>query len=404
MNKRILSVGELTSLVKKVLEEEHLLADLWVRAEISNFKKHTSGHMYFSLKDKTSSIRAVMFKSRTWQLHFEPKDGMDCLVRGYVSLFPRDTTVQFYVEEMIPAGVGLQHLALEELKKKLQEKGYFSPQRKRPLPLLPKGIGVVTSPVGAALRDIHQVIQRRYPGMPIHLFPALVQGEKAIDSIIQGVQELGQRDDLDVIIIARGGGSLEDLAVFNGEKLAEVVFHCPKPVISAVGHEIDVTILDLVADARASTPSAGAEMAVPVKKELQQRVVKYQERLLSSVQNRLEREKMRLAFLQNSAVINKPNRWLNPFYEEIIQQEKNLFKNIEYIVGKKAHGLELAAFKLEALSPLAVLKRGYSIAMNKEGRVIFDSRQVENDQQIELKLHLGKLQCLIIGKEDEPDE
>lgn len=308
--RRIWQVGELGTLVQRVIDNEPVFGNLWVRGEISNFKKHTAGHLYFSLKDNQASVRAVMFKSRAWSLNFTPTDGMDCLVRGYLSVYPRDTMLQLYVEEIIPAGVGLQHVLLEELKKRLGEKGYFATERKRPLPFLPRAVGVVTSPVGAAIRDIFQVIRRRYPGMPVIVYPALVQGEKAAPRVARGIEVLNDTAEVDVIIVARGGGSTEDLAVFNSEIVAEAFFTSQKPIISAIGHEIDVTIADLVADLRAPTPSAAAELVVPVKRELEKRIEKMREGLSQAVESRLEREKMRLAYLADAGVMKRPDRWL----------------------------------------------------------------------------------------------
>lgn len=405
MNKtKILSVSELAAMLHKIIDEQPQLSNLWIRAEISNFKRHTTGHLYFSLKDENSSIRAVMFKSRAWTLNFTPRDGMDCLVRGYISLYARDVGLQFYAEEIIPAGIGLQQIQLEEMKKKLQGKGYFAAERKRPLPLLPKGIGVVTSPVGAAIRDIFKVIRRRYPGMPVILYPALVQGEKAAQTLAEGINTLGLQEEIDVIIVARGGGSAEDLGVFNSEAVAEAVFKCPKPVISAIGHEIDFTITDLVADVRAATPSAAGELAVPVKEELLKALHKNGERLYHVMANRLERERMRLGFLAGSGVMKRPERWLNGYQEELAKNEVLLFNLLEELSQSKGLELQALAGKLQALSPLATLARGYSICKNKKGLIISDSHQVEIQEQVEIRLFSGQLECIVVKKEDRPHE
>ena len=290
MNKKIYSINELSLLIKGIMDNHPVLSALWVRGEITNFKRHSSGHLYFSLKDEHSNIRAVMFRSRAMKLKFMPRDGLDCLVRGYISLYPKETSLQFYAEEIIPAGEGLQSIALAELKEKLQKKGYFSPERKKPLPHLPRGVGVVSSPVGAAIRDISRVINRRYPGMPIILYPTLVQGEKAAETVAEGIRILNEREDLDVIIVARGGGSTEDLYVFNSEIVADAVFHSTKPVVSAIGHEIDFTVTDLVADLRAATPSMAGELVVPVKVELEQMLTKQKGRLFHLLKIRLDKE------------------------------------------------------------------------------------------------------------------
>ncbi len=401
MNKaKVISVSELAVMLQKIIDEEPALANLWVRAEISNFKKHSAGHLYLSIKDEKSSIRAVMFKSRAANLKFIPKDGMDCLLRGYVSVYSRDVMVQFYIEEIIPAGLGMQHIAIEELKKKLQGKGYFAAERKRPLPFLPKGIGVVTSPVGAAIRDICKVIERRYPGMPVVLYPALVQGDKAAESIAAGIEALGLRDEIDVIIVGRGGGSIEDLGVFNAEIVADSVFLCPKPVISAVGHEIDFTITDLVADLRAATPSVAGELAVPVKSEILKALDKFNEKLYHVLESRFEREQMRLGYLTESAVLKRPERWLGEYQEELDKKDFALSDFLDRLYQEKQQELQRLAGQLQALSPLATLARGYSISKDEKGRVVNDSRKVNINDKVEIQLYSGKLGCIVTYRED----
>jgi len=398
---KIFTVSEVSKLILKILDDHPLLGNIWVRGEISNFKKHTSGHLYFSLKDEQSSIKAVMFRSRAWTLNFSPQNGMDCLLRGYISLYPRDTQLQFYVEEIIPAGVGLQQIALEELKKKLQTKGYFNPERKRKLPLLPIGVGVVTSPVGAALLDIQKVIGRRYPGMPIIVYPTLVQGEKAAQSVAQGITVLGKRDDLDVIIVARGGGSTEDLQVFNAEIVADAVFNCPKPVISAIGHEIDITVADLVADVRAATPSMAGELAVPLKEEILNNLMRQRQRLENLLKHRLEREKVRMAYLAEAGVMRKPDRWLNRYYDELSRLETKLTDLGIKLYQEKKRQLEVLVAKMQILSPLATLSRGYSICRDEDGTIITRSEQVTPGERVNIQLSRGRLHCLVQEKEEE---
>lgn len=401
---RVYSVAELSQVVQRTIDNQPLLGDLWVRGEIANFKKHSSGHCYFSLKDKNSNIRAVMFRSRAWKLNFLPKDGMDCLVRGYISVYPRDTMLQLYAEEIIPAGVGLDFLALEELKKKLQLKGYFAPEHKQKLPFLPKGIGVVTSPVGAALRDINKVIRRRYPGMPLILYPATVQGEKAVDPIVEGIQRLNAREDIDVIIVARGGGSVEDLYVFNSEAIADAIFTATKPVISAIGHEIDFAITDLVADVRAATPSMAGELAVPVKAELIEGLNKLQDRLSYGLANRVEKERTKLAFFAETGVMKRPERWVDNYRERLAQLEFQLFKQMDKFYQQKAQTFRVSVSKLQALSPLSTLARGYSICKNIEGSIINNSQGCEIGDKLDIQLYQGKLACVVTGKEDYHEE
>lgn len=397
---KILTVSELAFIIEKMLDHPPL-NQLWIRGEISNFKSHTSGHLYFSLKDKSSSIKAVMFKSRTWTLNFQPKDGMDCLVRGYVALYSKETVVQLYVEEIIPAGKGLQHVALEELKKKLQDKGYFAQERKRSLPSLPRMVGVVTSLAGAAIKDIYHVIQRRYPGMPVVLYPALVQGEGAPVRLAEGIKKLGQKEEIDVIILARGGGSSDDLGAFNNELVAEAVFNSVKPIISAVGHEIDYTIADLVADVRAATPSVAGELAVPIKQDLLKSIYKLHDRLKLVMENIIDREKMRLAFLANNNMIKRPERWTAKYLEDLAAKETRLIQKYEDFASGKKQELAVLSGKLDALSPLATLARGYSICKDKQGRIVADARNVELNESVAVQLNKGLLECTVLWKVEE---
>jgi len=400
MNKKIYSVSELSAFIKSLFEQNAILSNLWVRGEITNFKKHTSGHLYFSLKDQNSNLRVVMFKGRAGSLQFTPRDGLDCLVRGYISVYPKETSLQFYAEEMIPAGQGLQSIALAELKEKLQKKGYFAPERKKPLPLLPRGVGVVSSAVGAAIRDISRVVQRRYPGMPVILYPTLVQGEKAAETVAEGIRVLSGRDDLDLIIVARGGGSTEDLAVFNSEIVADAVFQSAKPIISAIGHEIDFTVTDLVADVRAATPSMAGELAVPVKAEILRMLAKQQERLFYLVEARLNKERMRLSYLTETRIIKKPDRWLDKYREEVNKKEEQLHSKIQHILQRAQANLAVSAAKLDSLSPLSTLARGYSICLGADGHILTNAKNAAVDEKVKIRLYAGSLECTVLAKEE----
>ncbi|MDD2211420.1 MAG: exodeoxyribonuclease VII large subunit, partial [Clostridia bacterium] len=400
MNKKIYSISELSLLLKGIMDNHPVLSGLWVRGEMTNFKHHSSGHLYFSLKDQQSAVRAVMFKSRASKLNFKPRDGLDCLVRGYISLYPKETSLQFYVEEIIPAGLGLQSIALAELKEKLQKKGYFTQERKKPLPLLPIGIGVVSSSVGAAIRDISRVVRRRYPGMPVILYPTLVQGEKAAETVAEGIKTLNYRDDLEVIIVARGGGSAEDLHVFNSELVAEAVFNSVKPVVSAIGHEIDYTVTDLVADVRAATPSMAGELVVPVKAELEQILSKQKERLFHLLNTRLDKEKMRVSYLAEMSILKRPERWLDKYKEELSKDEERLHTCSENLLNTYQQKLSLIAGKLQSLSPLATLARGYSVCKNEKGVILTDVQKVALQEKIEVQLYSGCLRCEVLEKEE----
>jgi exodeoxyribonuclease VII large subunit len=400
MNKKIYSVSELSFFIKNIFEQNAVLSNLWVRGEITNFKKHSSGHLYFSLKDQNSNMRVVMFKGRAGSLQFTPRDGLDCLVRGYISVYPKETSLQFYAEEMIPAGLGLQSIALAELKEKLQKKGYFAPERKRPLPVLPTGVGVVSSAVGAAIRDISRVVQRRYPGMPVILYPTLVQGEKAAETVAEGIRVLSERDDLDLIIVARGGGSTEDLAVFNSEIVADAVFHSAKPIISAIGHEIDFTVTDLVADVRAATPSMAGELAVPVKAEIVLMLAKQKERLFNLLNARLNKERMRLTYLTETRIIKKPDRWLDKYREEVNKKEEQLHSKLQNILQRTQANLAVYAAKLDSLSPLSTLARGYSICLGADGHILTNAKNAAVDEKVKIRLYAGALKCTVLAKEE----
>lgn len=400
MNKKIYSVSELSFFIKNIFEQNAVLSNLWVRGEITNFKKHSSGHLYFSLKDQNSNMRVVMFKGCAGSLQFTPRDGLDCLVRGYISVYPKETSLQFYAEEMIPAGLGLQSIALAELKEKLQKKGYFAPERKRPLPVLPTGVGVVSSAVGAAIRDISRVVQRRYPGMPVILYPTLVQGEKAAETVAEGIRVLSERDDLDLIIVARGGGSTEDLAVFNSEIVADAVFHSAKPIISAIGHEIDFTVTDLVADVRAATPSMAGELAVPVKAEIVLMLAKQKERLFNLLNARLNKERMRLTYLTETRIIKKPDRWLDKYREEVNKKEEQLHSKLQNILQRTQANLAVYAAKLDSLSPLSTLARGYSICLGADGHILTNAKNAAVDEKVKIRLYAGALECTVLAKEE----
>ena len=391
---QIYTVSQVAGLVHSALQREPALAQLWVRGEITNYKRHGSGHLYFSLKDTDTVIRAVMFKGHASKLNFEPVNGQDCFFRGYVGLYPRETQLQFYVEAILPAGIGEEALALEALKKLLQAKGYFAAENKKTIPHLPQAIGVVSSATGAVIRDIQKVLWRRYPGMPIFLYPAAVQGKEAVDSLVLGLRAM-EEAPVDVVIVARGGGSAEDLSAFNTEAVATAIFECSKPVISAVGHETDVTIADLVADLRAATPSMAAELAVPIKDELLRALTDREERLRSSLLRQLDRSEERLQRAIGSVALDQPLRWLDPKRERLQRAEEKLLQQIERIIQDKHGILQKEAARLNALSPLATLGRGYTVCRNAAGQVILQSDQVAIGEFLDLNLAKGRLKCQV---------
>ena len=435
------SIRELTRRIKNTIEADAALQNIWVRAEISNFKHHTSGHMYFTLKDETSRIRAVMFASRSMRLRFIPEEGMRVLARGSVSVYERDGQYQFYVEEMQPDGIGNLYLAFEELKRKLESEGLFAAERKRKLPFFPRAIGVLTSPTGAAVRDILTTLRRRQPSVKVIVFPVVVQGRDAVPSIVRAIQIMNERNEVDVMIVGRGGGSLEELWAFNEEAVARAIAASRIPIISAVGHETDFTIADFVADLRAATPTAAAELAVPHRLELKQQLFSMERRLKQALFYRLEQNRIRLERLRRSPVLMNPKRQL----QEPLERLDRLHARLRFAMKTRiAHGKErhrslqralvshhpgreieqaiqrrkVAVTRLrqavygvlqskrmlwqarlrhlDALSPLKVMERGYSVTYDEHKQKIIKSvTQVQLGDLIKVMLRDGELDCQV---------
>jgi len=394
-DRQLLTVLELTRYVKRMLDDDRLLQSVWVQGEISNFKWHHSGHIYFTLKDEYSQVKAVMFRSYANRLRFRPENGMQVIVQGNVTVYERDGVYQLYAAAMEPAGLGALHLEFEQLKRRLAAEGLFDEALKRPLPRLPRVVGLVTAPTGAAIRDMITVSRRRFPGVRLILAPALVQGPGAAESLVRGLRLLSRVPEVDVIIIGRGGGSLEDLWAFNDEGLARAIRACPVPVVSAVGHETDFTIADFAADLRAPTPSAAAELVVPSRSELQGVVDGLRIRLATAARRAVERKRVRLRSLAERPVLQRPQGRLL----QDRQRLDDLARRLEYVGGSllAARRRELGALagRLEALSPLAVLARGYAIARTMEGQVVKEAAQVQPGDRINLLLHKGSLRCQV---------
>lgn len=307
---RIFSIKDLNRYIRMKMDSDSLLSDVWIRGEISNFTHHSSGHMYFTLKDEGSRIKAIMFASHNQRLPFRPKEGSRVIARGNVTVYERDGQYQFYATQMQPDGIGSLYLAYEQLKEKLEKEGLFAADRKRPIPEFPETIGVITSPTGAAVRDIMTTLERRYPRARIILAPVLVQGKGAAPSIVKAIRTMNELDEADVLIVGRGGGSLEELWAFNEEMVARAIRASHIPVISAVGHETDFTIADFAADLRAATPTAAAELAVPHAGELKARLQQRERLLLQLLQQRVKRSRQQLASLQRSPVLLHPRRYM----------------------------------------------------------------------------------------------
>lgn len=363
----LLSVGMLNEYVKGLLEQNEVLSDVWVRGEISNFTNHyKTGHFYFSLKDERGAISAVMFRSYAQRLPFVPQNGMKVILHGRVSLYVTGGQYQINADAMQPDGVGGLYLAFEQLKAKLQAEGLFDESRKKPLPRIPMRIGIITSPTGAAIHDMINVLGRRFPSAGILLYPALVQGAGAPASLIAGMNYFNQKNNVDVIIIGRGGGSMEDLWAFNDEALARTVAASRLPVISAVGHESDFTICDFVADRRAPTPSAAAELAVPDTDDLKRLLRGYEDRLGIAVNMHLSQRRDRVARLASSRVLTAPDRFVDDCRMRVGDLALRLDRAADHKLTRAKGDFARAAAQLDALNPLAILTRGYAVVRSGE--------------------------------------
>ena len=386
MAPQVLSVGQLNEYIKMLMDGNHLLSDVLIRGEISNFTNHyKTGHFYFSLKDENALIRAVMFRTYAGHVRFVPENGMKVIVHGRVSVFPRDGQYQIYVDEMLPDGVGALYLAFEQLRKRLESEGLFDPARKRRLPPYPERIGIVTSPTGAAVRDMIQILGRRFPAARVILYPALVQGSGAPESLIKGLSCFAEQIPVDLIIIGRGGGSTEDLWAFNDEALARAVAASPVPVISAVGHETDYTICDFAADLRAPTPSAAAELAVPDAAELKGLLQGSEEQCTLRMTALLERLSARLALSAGADVLRSPRRYLDERAMAVAFLEKRMIHAAEGRAEQARAALCAAAAQLDAMNPLRVLSRGYTAVFDGEGQPVTRAACLEKGQAISIR-------------------
>jgi len=435
--RHILTVSDLTSLIKSTLEDTFY--DVWVEGEIYNLRIHTSGHVYFTLKDNSSQIKAVLFRSSARLLKFIPQDGMHVLCRGRITIYESRGEYQIIVDYMEPKGVGALLIAFEQLKEKLAAEGLFDEARKRPIPILPKKIGIVTSPTGAAIRDILKVIDRRFANVEIIIAPASVQGERAAPEIVEAIADLNNMGDIDVLIVARGGGGIEDLWPFNEEIVARAIYNSRIPVISAIGHEIDYTIADLVADLRAPTPSAAAEMVVKNKEDIQGKIETLHSRLLYAKKTFLDKRRERLYALSHrvlspareinrhiqrlddieSRLASAMGRFIkdrrhhvaglskdiwafNPGHRILFHRQRleayinPLIKNTVHLIAIKKNLLQGLAAKLDSLSPLAILARGYSITRKLPSLAVVTSpADVQRGDMVDIRLHEGNITCIV---------
>ena len=392
--KPVLTVSEVTNIIRNLFDTNELLRKVYIKGEISNFKHHLSGHMYFTLKDERSQIRCVMFKNSNILLPFIPENGMNVIAFGYISIFAKSGEYQLYVEDMQPDGIGALHVAFEKLKARLDKEGLFATERKRPLPFLPKKIGLVTSPTGAAIKDLLTVIKRRFPNVDIVIAPVLVQGRGAADEICSAIFELNNLKDLDVIIVGRGGGSIEELWAFNEEKVARAIANSKIPIISAVGHETDYTIADFVADKRAPTPSAAGEIAVPEKRMLKNEIRHISLRLINGIFNYINERRQKLEYLKRAPVFKRPETYVNNYRLIIDQLFKLLQKDVDIYISKQKSILNHNITRLEALNPLSILKRGYSVCIHADtNNVVKQLNDVEIGDPVVILLSDGSLLC-----------
>lgn len=390
-----ITVTDLNKYIKNKIDGDEMLNNVLVKGEISNFKNHYTGHMYFTLKDENSLIKCVMFKSYTTHLSFMPKDGMKVMVLGSVAVFERDGVYQIYAKAMKEDGLGSLYTAYEELKKKLEQEGLFAESHKKKIPFMPKTIGVLTSNTGAVIRDIINVSTRRNPGVHIRLYPVPVQGPGAAEKIAEGIKFMNENKLADVLIIGRGGGSLEDLWPFNEEIVARAIYDSKIPIISAVGHETDFTIADFVADLRAPTPSAAAELAVPDIFEVKQKIINYQDRSKLALKKKIEIMKLRFEKIMKSRIFTDPMRKVmdnSIILDDYMKRLENAMKEIK--TEKKNKYTELVT-KLDSISPLKTLIRGYSLT-EKDGKIIKRATQIDKGDIITIKFSDGEKNAEIL--------
>jgi len=390
-NEQAFSVTQLNEYVKMLIDSDEILQSAAVCGEISNYKHHyATGHLYFTLKDERSAVKCVMFARDASRLRFEPENGMTVTAWGRVSVFPRDGAYQLYIGFMSPSGLGEQYYAFEMLKQKLSAEGLVDSARKKPLPRFPRKIGIVTSPTGAAVRDLYNVLTRRWPVAQIELYPALVQGSGAALSLRKGIEYFDSKNEVDVVILGRGGGSGEDLSAFNDEALARAIAASSIPIISAVGHETDVSISDFVADLRAPTPSAAAELAVPDMREYSAAISAQLARIKGIVSQRIEFGEARLKTLSESSVLKSPERYFDIKFNELDHLSERLSDKYGDILNSSGSRFASLVAKLDALSPLSVLSRGYSIA-TKDDKTVSSVNELSSGDELELIFNDGKV-------------
>lgn len=385
------TVSQLNSYMKRVIDGQTALNDIWIKGEISNFKQHYSGHLYITLKDDGGVLKAVMFKSAAVYLNFQPEDGMKVLARGRIGVYEQSGTYQLYINEMTPDGVGELYVAYEQLKKKLEAEGLFDESVKKPIPQYPERVGVITATTGAAVRDIINVITRRYPYCEIIIYPSLVQGEGAAPNIVAGIEYFNKHKLCDTLIVGRGGGSIEDLWAFNEEIVARAIYASEIPIISAVGHETDFTIADFVADLRAPTPSAAAEIAVPSQLELLSKISTMANRIKTAQVNGLKNRRLKVEKLS----LKSPQDRIDDYRQKIDNYMKQAEKSFKLSMSERKKTMAELFAKLDALSPLGVMARGYAIASEADGTVIRTVKDMTAGKEFSLRLADGECDCVV---------
>lgn len=390
-----LSVTQINTYIKACFDENKMLRDVHISGEISNFLHYSrSGHCYFTLKDEKSQLKCVMFASSASRLRFEPENGMNVICSGSISSYERDGVYQLYANDIQPEGIGSLMMAYEQLKKKLEEEGLFSDLRKRPIPKYPSKIGVVTSNMGAAVQDIKKILNRRFPVAQVYVYPALVQGDGSVEDIVKGIEKLNSLGDIDTIIVGRGGGSIEDLWSFNDERVARAVANSSVPVVSAVGHETDFTICDFVADLRAPTPSAAAELVVPDKYNQMVYISTVSQRLSSSIKNKLSSERMFLDSFMSKEIFQNKIGIVKNQRQKVEQLQEKIKSKYKAFVLKNKNDLVLISKLINSINPLALLSRGYSVAFNGD-TLVKSTNDVSVGNEINIHLCDGKLQCTV---------
>ncbi|WP_226035060.1 exodeoxyribonuclease VII large subunit [Aquibacillus saliphilus] len=448
MDQKYLTVSALTKYLKRKFELDKHLKEIWLKGEISNFKHHSRGHMYLTLKDDKSRIQAVMFAGNNRYMKFRPENGMNVLIKGEINIYEPQGQYQLYIQQMEPDGIGSLYLAFEQLKEKLAKEGLFDESTKLPIPKFPKHIGIITSPTGAAIRDIITTIRRRYPIIKISIIPALVQGEQSAASVVKAIELANNLNEFDVLIVGRGGGSIEELWSFNEEKVARAIATSKVPIISAVGHETDFTISDFVADLRAATPTGAAELAVPSQQELKEKLNAHKRALNRATISRLATAKEKLDQMTRSYAFRYPAQLIQQKEQQLDKQVDQLTKSmtvlnstnnkqwqhlqkrlvqqhpkkqliqlkneINQLTLRTQHAFkseyqslnqrfDSTLEKLAILNPLTTMKRGYSVSYSEKGDVIRSSKQVEPGEQITVKLYQGSLDCQVWGIEEEKE-